>query len=107
VRPVKAVGAVPNGGYVLPDGHFRVTGDARTILDFELRSHCAGSIALPPIRLDPTGVFDFAGHPPGAPAGTTVRVSGRFVSTSKARGTTRTSRGGCRGETVAFVAHLS
>jgi hypothetical protein len=103
----QAVGATPNGGYVLPGGHFRVTGDARTILDFELLSRCAGSIALPPIPVDATGAFDFGGYPPGAPAETIARVAGRFVSSREARGTAKISRGGCRGETVSFIARLS
>jgi hypothetical protein len=104
---VQSVSATPNGGYVLPDGHFRVTGDARTILGFEVLSRCAGSIALPPIPVDSAGSFGFGGYPPGAPAGTSVRVAGRFVTLSEARGTTTISRGGCRGETVSFAAHLS
>jgi hypothetical protein len=98
---------MPNGGYVLPDGHFRVTGDARTIVDFTLSSRCVGSLALPPIQVGATGAFAFAGHPTGSPPATAVRIKGRFVSSREAWGTTQVSHGGCRDATSIFVALLS
>jgi hypothetical protein len=107
-KPVPTpVRAIPNGGYVLADGHFRVTADAQTIVDFTLNSGCAGSLALPPIHIGATGAFAFEGHPTGSPAATAVRITGRFVSSSEARGTTQVSRGACRDATINFVAHLS
>jgi hypothetical protein len=104
---VKTVSALPNGGYVLPDGHFRVGADAKTIVDFTVESRCAGSVALPPIPLDATSTFEFAGHPPDAPAGTSVYITGRFVSSREVRGTTQVSRGNCGDKRLPFVAHLS
>ena len=106
-QPPAAIRASPDGGYVLPGGRFRVTDDARTIIDFALHSPCGGGITLPPIRIDPSGAFAFVGHPPGAAAGTSATVQGRFVSSLEARGTTRVNRAACRGETVSFVARVS
>jgi hypothetical protein len=101
------VGALPSAGYVLPGGHYMVDARARTILDFTVDSRCAGSIVLPPIPIATTGVFGFAGHPPGTPTGTIARVTGRFVSPRTARGTTQVSRRACRGTTISFVARVS
>jgi hypothetical protein len=110
----KTVRAIPNGGYVLPDGHFRVTGDARMIVDFILSSRCASSLALPPIRIGGTGAFAFVGNLTGSPwdiapspSATAVRIKGRFLSSREARGTTQVSHGGCRDAKTSFVARLS
>ncbi|MDP9319384.1 MAG: hypothetical protein M3O94_10025 [Actinomycetota bacterium] len=110
----RTVRAIPNGGYVLPDGHFRVTGDARMIVDFTLSSRCATSLALPPIRIEGTGAFAFVGYLTGSPwdiapspPATAVRIKGRFLSSREARGTTQVSHGGCRDTTISFVARLS
>jgi hypothetical protein len=100
---------VPNGGYVLPKqrGHFRLSSDARTIVDFTLATSCAGALTLPPIEVGTTGTFAFAGHPGASPSGTTVRVEGRFVSPAEARGTAQVSGSGCRVPAAPFVARLS
>jgi hypothetical protein len=103
VRPV------PDAGYVLPEGrgHFRLSSDGRTIVDFALVRTCAGLLTLPPIDVDATGSFAFAGHPGGSPSGTTVNITGRFVSPSEAHGTAQVSRSACRAPATTFVAHLS
>jgi hypothetical protein len=98
---------MPYGGYVFADGLFRISGGGRQVLDFTLRSQCAGSVILPALEVSPTGTFGFVGHPSSTPAGTVVEMAGRFVSVREARGTTRVTRGTCRGEPVAFTAHLS
>jgi hypothetical protein len=100
---------VPNGGYVLPNqrGHFRLSSDGRTIMDFTLATSCAGALTLPPIEVGTTGTFAFAGHPAASPSGATVRVEGRFVSSAEARGTAQVSGAGCRVPAAPFVARLS
>lgn len=98
---------MPDGGYVLADGLFRVSGDGRQVLDFALRTHCGGSVILPPMQVDATGAFAFDGHPPSTPSGTVVQITGRFVSSREARGAWKVSRDICRGQPVSFVAQLS
>jgi len=105
--PAKTVRPIPNGGYVFSDGRFRLSGTGRRILDFVLRTTCSGSVTLPPIQVAGTGAFTFSGRPPGASPGTTVRVTGRFVSPAAVRGTARVTRGTCHDPARAFAAHLS
>jgi hypothetical protein len=109
VSPASAVHPVPNGGYVLPKkrGHFRLSSDGRTIVDFTLATTCAGLLTLPPIDVRSTGTFAFAGHPAGSPAGTTARVNGRFVSPTEARGNSQVAGTGCHEQAAAFAARLS
>ena len=104
--PVKGVSPTPYAGYVFADGLFRVSDDGRQVLDFALRSGCAGSVILPPIEISPAGTFGYVGHPPSTPAGTVVEMAGRFVSSQEARGSTRVSKGTCRGQPVVFTAHM-
>jgi hypothetical protein len=105
----KAVSPIPEGGYVSPEqrGRFRVSGNGRAIVDFTLDTRCAGLLTLPPIDVGTTGAFAFAGHPAASPRGTTVRVKGRFVSPTEARGTTEVVRATCREPSKAFAAQLS
>ncbi len=105
--PSRTVRPIPNGGYVLSDGRFRLSGTGRRILDFTLRTTCSGPLTLPPIQVAASGTFTFSGKPPGALPGTTVRVTGRFVSPDAASGTTRVTRGTCRSPARPFAAHLS
>ena len=105
--PSRTVRPIPNGGYVLSDGRFRLSGTGRRILDFTLRTTCSGPLTLPPIQVAASGTFTFSGKPPGALPGTTVRVTGRFVSPAAASGTTRVTRGTCRSPARPFAAHLS
>lgn len=105
--PVKAVRPVPGGGYVLPAGRgrFRLSSDGRTIGDFALDIGC-GNLTLPPIDVAASGTFSFAGHPTAA-QGTTVRVRGRFVTPTEARGTAQVASAACRQPATSFVARLS
>jgi len=105
--PSKGVRPIPNGGYVFSDGRFRLAGTGRRILDFTLQAACSGPVTLPQIQVAANGTFGFSGHPPGTVPGTTVRVTGRFVSPVAARGTTRVTRGTCRGPARPFAARLS
>jgi hypothetical protein len=109
VATAKAVRPIPDGGYVLPDqrGRFRLSSNGRTILGLTLDTRCAGLLTLPPIDVGTTGAFAFAGHPAASPRGTTVRVKGRFVSPTEARGTTEVVRATCREPSNAFAAQLS
>jgi hypothetical protein len=105
--PPRTLRPTPNGGYVFSGGTFRLSGTGRRILDFTLRTTCSGPLTLPPIQVAPTGTFTFSGKPPGALPGTTVRVTGRFVSPVAARGTTRVTRRTCHGPATPFAAQLS
>jgi outer membrane biosynthesis protein TonB len=105
-RAPKTVRLFPNGSYVMPGGRFRLSGNARMIVDFRLDATCAGHLALPPIPIAAIRTFAFAGRPAGAPSGTTVRVKGRFVSPTEARGTAQVT-GTCSDPATTFVAHLS
>ena len=105
--PSKGVRPIPNGGYVFSDGRFRLAGTGRRILDFTLQTACSGPLTLPQIQVAANGTFGFSGHPPGTLPGTSVRVTGRFVSPVAARGTTRVTRGTCRGPARPFAARLS
>jgi hypothetical protein len=92
---------------VFADGRFRLSGTARRILDFVVQTKCSGSVTLPPIQVAPGGTFAFSGRPPGASTGTTVQLTGRFVSPAAARGTVRVTRPGCNDPTRSFAARLS
>jgi hypothetical protein len=105
--PPRTLRPTPNGGYVFSGGTFRLSGTGRRILDFTLRTTCSGPLTLPPIQVAATGTFTFSGKPPGALPGTTVRVTGRFVSPVAARGTTRVTRRTCHGPATPFAAQLS
>jgi hypothetical protein len=105
--PPRTLRPTPNGGYVFSGGTFRLSGTGRRILDFTLRTTCSGPLTLPPIQVAATGAFTFSGQPPGALPGTTVRVTGRFVSPVAARGTTRVTRRTCNGPARPFAAQLS
>ena len=111
-RPVKqqskTVRPIPNGGYAFFEGNFQLSADGRTLTGFTLRtSACAGPLVVPPIDVSPSGTFTYSGHPAGSLPGTSVRLTGRFVSRADARGTTQVTRGACHATATPFVAHLS
>jgi hypothetical protein len=103
----KTVRPVPNGGYAFFDGSFQTSGDGRTIVRFMVRTNCAGPLVVQTIRVTPTGTFTFSGHPAGSLRGTTVDLTGRFVSRAQARGTLHVTRTTCHDTATPFVAHLS
>jgi hypothetical protein len=102
----KTVRPIPGGGYVLPGGRFQVSSNGTAIVGFTLQTTCAGQLILPSIRIAPTGVFAFEGHPAGSSAAT-VRVRGTFSSPTEARGTTQITGNTCRDPATSFVARLS
>ena len=111
-RPVKqqpgAVRPVPNSGYAFFDGSFQLTADGRKIKGFTLRTTaCSGELVVPSVDVSPSGAFAFSGHPPGSLPGTIIRLKGRFVSRTDAKGTSQVTRGACNATATPFVAHLS
>jgi hypothetical protein len=96
-----------SGGYVLPGGRFQVSSNRRTIVGFTLGTKCAEQLTLPPIPIETTGAFAFAGHPAGSPAATTVHVTGTFTSPTEARGKTQVLGATCSAPATSFVARLS
>lgn len=106
-KPSRTLRPIPNGGYIFSDGTLRISGTGRRILSFTLRTRCSGSVTLPPIEVAASGTFAYSGQPAGALPGTTVHVTGRFVSPVAARGTTRVTRGTCHDPARPFAARLS
>ena len=105
--PSRTLRPIPNGGYIFSEGTFRTSGTGRTIVSFTLRTGCSGPLTLPPIQVAAIGTFAYSGQPAGALPGTTVHVTGRFVSPAAARGTTRVTRGTCHDSARPFAARLS
>jgi hypothetical protein len=106
-RPSRTLRPIPNGGYVFSEGNFRLSATGRRIVSFTLRAGCSGPLTLPPMQVAAIGTFAYSGKPAGALPGTTVDVTGRFVSPVAARGTTRVTRGTCQDSARPFAAHLS
>jgi hypothetical protein len=106
-KPTPATVHPTSGGYVLPGGRFQVSSNRRTIVGFTLATKCADQLTLPPIPIETTGAFTFAGHPAGAPSATTVRVRGTFTSPTEARGKTQVLGTTCSAPATSFVARLS
>ena len=106
-EPTPATVRPTSGGYVLPGGRFQVSSNRRTIVGFTLATKCVDQVTLPPIPIETTGAFTFAGHPTGAPSATTVRVKGTFTSPTEARGKTQVLGTTCSAPATSFVARLS
>jgi hypothetical protein len=88
--------------------HFRVSRDARSVIEFEANEACETDVRIPSIALASDGSFRYEGRlrAPGV-GNVLVVVTGRFESPARARGTLRYRTPTCDTGRVRWVAELS